>query len=332
LAFGLVLPAGDFPMRIALSAIHFLLHPSAAANVSCRWTAACVCLLLSIVASAEGQTQDSCAFNVFQLDTSTSNSSTSLGGINDFSTVVGSRFLGGGNVRGLIRFSGGGITYYSAPNGGDTRFTDRNKYGISTGYYFNLNSGRFDGFVLDGSHFTSISRFHAPTFLFGINKWNSTVGAYASGSYPRFGGFKRYSNGGFVGINYPGALGTSPSGINDQGTIVGTYFLSSSNDPFYSQHGFIYHNGSWATLDYPDSTLGTSLVGLSNDNVIIGNTISSGQTIQSAFLYKNGKFKTVSAPKEPFTEVTGISPKLGMISGMALDFSGSTEGFIATCN
>ena len=49
-------------------------------------------------------------------------------------------------------------------------------------------------------------------------------------------------------------------------------------------------------------------------------------------IYKNGQFKTINAPNEPFTEVTGISPKLGLISGVALDFSGRTEGFIATCD
>jgi hypothetical protein len=321
-------------MRTALSAIHLPVQPSSLVDISYWWRAVFIGLCFLVVASAEGQTKASCTFNIFQLDTQTSNSSTSLAGINDFSTVVGSRFIGGGSVRGLIRFSGGGITYYSAPSGGDTRFTSRNKYGISTGYYFNLNLGKFAGFILDGSHFTSISTFQAPTFLFGINKWNSTVGAYASGSYPRFRGFKRYSNGGFIGINYPGALGTSPSGINDDGTIVGTYFLPSKQDPFYSQHGFIYRKGQWATLDYPDKTVWTSLTGISNVNEIVGNTISSSggiQTIQSAFLYNNGQFKTISAPNEPFTEVTGISPKLGLISGMALDFSGSTEGFIATC-
>src|SRR4051794_6472486 len=98
------------------------------AGTSSRWAAAFFVLFLGVAATVEGQTQASCVFNIFQLDTDTSNSATSLGGINDFSTVVGSRFIGGGNVLGLIRFSGGGITYFSAPNGGDTRFTNRNKY------------------------------------------------------------------------------------------------------------------------------------------------------------------------------------------------------------
>src|SRR5438128_458987 len=146
-------------MRSKLHRIQLLLQPPFLVGNLYRCTPAFLALLLALAATVQGQTQASCVFNIFQLDTDTSNSATSVGGINDFSTVVGSRFLGGGNVLGLIRFSGGGITYYSAPNGGDTRFTNRNKYGISTGYYFNLTSGRFDGFILDGSHFNSISRF-----------------------------------------------------------------------------------------------------------------------------------------------------------------------------
>jgi len=295
-----------------------------------------VCLLSAILSvfpfAVQAQTKASCKFKIFQLDTDTSNTSSSLGGVNDFGTVVGSRFFLNGTTRGLIRYSGGGVTYFSAPNGNTTNFTDRNDSGISTGYYFNQNSGREEGFLWDGSRFTSISKSASATFVFGINKWNSIVGAYAFGPYPSFHGFKRYNNGGFTAINYPGALGTSPSGINDGGTIVGSYFLPSQQDPFYSSHGFIYHNGQWATLDYPDNTVWTELNGISNAGVIIGNTISSSsQTIQTAFVYKNGVFKIISAPNEPFTQVTGISPKLGLISGVALDFSGSTEGFTATC-
>jgi hypothetical protein len=271
-------------------------------------------VLFAFGARAPGKTQASCTFKVFPLDTTSSNTSTSLAGLNDFVTIVGSRNFLRGSSRGLIRYSGGGISYFSAPNGTATSLTDRNNSGTMTGYYFNNSSGKEAGFLLTGSHFTSISRSASPTFVYGINSWESTVGAYSVGPYPAFRGFKRYSNGGFSSINYPGALGTSPSGVNDYGTVIGSYFLPSQQDPFYSQHGFIYHNGQWATLDYPDQTVWTELNGISNAGVIIGNTIANqggSQTVQTAFLHSNGAFKTISAPNEPFTQVTGISPKFG---------------------
>jgi len=309
--------------------------PTSLSFCSSQFLTRAVALCWALLATALGgqaQSKASCVFNIFQLDSDVSNTATSLGGINDFGTVVGTRFFGHGTTRGLIRYSAGGVAYFDAPNGAITNLTDRNDRGVSTGYYFDKTSGRTEGFLLNGSRFTSISKSATLTFLSGINNWNSIVGSYAYGSYPLFRGFKRYINGGFAAINYPGALGTSPAGISDSGTIVGSYFLPTKLSPFYSSHGFIYHKGQWATLDYPDKTVSTLLNGISNTGEIIGNTISnSSQTIQSAFVYMNGVFKVISAPNESFTQVTGISPRLGLITGVGLDFSGSTEGFTATC-
>jgi len=56
---------------------------------------------------------------------------------------------------------------------------------------------------------------------------------------------------------------TGPIGINDNGTVVGTYVKNLNR-------GFIFHNGQWATLDYPHA-VDTILVGIANDGKIIGN-------------------------------------------------------------
>lgn len=83
-------------------------------------------------------------------------------------------------------------------------------------------------------------------------------------------GFKRYNNGRFVDLDYPFVkvpnLGqfTNPTAINDNGVVVGSY-----NDDMSAPlvHGFIYHNGQWATLDVPNS-LRTYPVGISNAGTI----------------------------------------------------------------
>lgn len=82
-----------------------------------QWTVGLFAVLLALGTTVQAQTQASCVFKIFPLDTSTSNTASSLGGVNDFGTVVGSRFFPHGNIQGLIRYSGGGITYFSAPNG-----------------------------------------------------------------------------------------------------------------------------------------------------------------------------------------------------------------------
>jgi probable HAF family extracellular repeat protein len=49
----------------------------------------------------------------------------------------------------------------------------------------------------------------------------------------------------FTTIDVPGALSTSPSGINDSGQIVGGFWDGLKG------HGFLYRGGSFTTIDVP---------------------------------------------------------------------------------
>src|SRR5437868_539746 len=92
----------------------------------------------------------------------------------------------------------------------------------------------------------------------GINNYNTIVGWYldaGEGSH----GFKRYSNGSFVNLNYPGSQYTLATGINDSGTIAG-WFADSAG-----AHGFIYSSGKWAPLNF-GTTNTTQVFGISNAN------------------------------------------------------------------
>ena len=98
-------------------------------------------------------------------------------------------------------------------------------------------------------------------------------------------GAKRYSNGKFVDLTYPGSVATFPWGINDKGTVVGSYLNSKD-----TKHGFIYSNGTWATLDDPTAKTG-GLLGISNTGAIVGGF--------TPFLYEQGTFKLISVPNNP---------------------------------
>ena len=112
--------------------------------------------------------------------------------------------------------------------------------------------------------------------------------------------------------------------INDNGTIVGYYSKTASATGF--RHGFIYSNGQWAKLDFPNSNLETQLTGISDANLIIGTTIRSSFETGS-FLYKNGTFKKIIVPNSNVpTYAEAVSPGKNLITG----FSGY-KGFIATC-
>ena len=292
-----------------------------------------VLLLAMTTVTAQSQTQASCQFKLFQLPQDIAASSPN--GINDYSTVVGLAVDFGGGERGFTRSSGGVIRYYSAPNSQPTYrsytyFTARNDSGVTVGNYAaNFTGAVQKGFMLSGSNFTSIAFPKAveATYANGINKWSTVAGYYIDTiGIGNAHGFKRFSNGSFMTLNYPGAQQTFATGINDNGAIVGYYCLSCNA----ARHGFIYFKGQWANLNYPKATV-TNLNGISDAGVIIGrsNTTKHG----TAFLYDNGVFKVIAVPNSFSTSANGISAN-GLITGTtSLDGTlTGWRGFIATCN
>ena len=151
----------------------------------------------------------------------------------------------------------------------------------------------------------------------GINIWNSIVGSYNTSSTVV--GFKRWSNGGFIKLKFPGASSTFPNRINGKGTIVGSYFVGSGGQ--LPENGFIYQGSQWATLNYPNAPF-THLAGISNAGAVVGNAIET----DGGFLYTNGVFKKIHDPNGTPTSILGISPRQGLILGTS-----SLGGFIATC-
>lgn len=279
-----------------------------------------ICLVAFTVTLSYSQTQATCTFTLFQAPGQ-------VNGVNDFHTTVGQSST---HIElGFIRFSGGGVSYFSPPNAAATSLNARNDGGVSVGFYSTQGptSTISQGVIVKGSTFTSFTHPKSVlgTRLTGINKYNSTVGWYLD-SAENAHGFKRYSNGGIVALDYPGAvpsLGTNPAGINDFGTVAGSF------GDTVGEHGFIYHSGTWAKIDYPSGGAGTTqVVGISNNNVVVGfNTSNEPST---SFLYANGTFKVISVPNSFDTLVTGISAN-GVISGNVGFSSGSSSAFMATC-
>ena len=254
-------------------------------------------------------------------------------GINDFSTIVGYAIFGTSigtstGDSGLIRWANGGVTQVKGTN----RLVARNDHGISVGFDLKDQAVLVDGptssptitpIVLDVNN--------GGVNPSGINKWGTIVGQYATPDFSSSHGFKRFNNGTTHTLDFPGALpnGTWPTGINDDGTVVGFYFGSDR-----LTHGFIFHNGQWATLDYPHA-VDTELVGITNAGKIIGNAFFVGgfaDLSRTLFLYENGTFKVISVPNsDPETRsLMSISPKQGLILGVTAGPAGR-PAFIAQC-
>ena len=279
--------------------------------------------------ATQAQTQAACTFNFFSPTTTITLHNGSPVfiqplGINDFGTIVGYS-IPGTSHRGLIRWANGGVTRVKGTSG----LMARNDHGTSVGEDLTpqailVNGTTLTPIVLDVNN-------GGVTEVSGINKWGTVVGQYRNpGTRGRRlvdqHGFKRWKNGTTRTLDFPGALpgSTFPLGINDLGTVVGSYFIAAD----HSFHGFIFHNGQWATLDYPHASY-TDLVGITNSGKIIGHTYTSSRT---PFLYENGTFKVISIPNSDpdLRSLMSISPKQGLILGTA-DHVPGHPGFIAQC-
>ena len=166
---------------------------------------------------------------------------------------------------------------------------------------------------------------HHSTGLVAINNLNTLLGGYTDINGKNH-WFKRRSNGTFLSVpNFPGAQTTRAGGFNDNGVVVGSYL--NPGDCCGTSHGFIYRNGSFATVNYRGfKNTNTELMGIDNNGVIIGNAYGNG------FLYKNGVFKNIIGPNgaQPVT-TRGISAN-GVLTGDVWISGTGQHGFTANCH
>jgi probable HAF family extracellular repeat protein len=92
------------------------------------------------------------------------------------------------------------------------------------------------------------------------------------------------------------------SGINSHGAVAGGYCLTGCTYP-QSQHGFIWDNGIFTTIDYPGA-MSTGAYGINDHGQIVGgfcsiNSVCAGYVInptQHAFLDDHGAFTELDFP------------------------------------
>lgn len=288
-------------------------------------------LLVFLLGSAGAQTQASCQFSqTFSVYFSVGYAGRSLTprNVNDYGTVVGDGYDDSNFIEmGFFHWPDRNYTYYQRTSNGQpvqTFLYDRNNAGTTVG--ITLPGKTPMPFMLNGSTYTPLTMTIGGTtynsfYPFGINRWGTVVGMYRDASGTMH-GFKRYSNGQAVALNYPGAAETVANGINDNGTIVGYY--SKNLPPNEWKHGFIYNNGQWASLSYPNTQ--TTLQGISNANMIVATTLQGSNALNS-YIYVNGTFKKmVLGPGTYPTYAFGISPNKELIAGFT-----HFTGWVATC-
>ena len=85
----------------------------------------------------------------------------------------------------------------------------------------------------------------------------------------------------------PGAIATTPLGINGRGQIVGTSLIGTIN------HGFLYEDGVFTTIDVPGATR-TFVRAINARGQIVGFFDDDGG--RHGFLLDKGTFTTIGGP------------------------------------
>ena len=160
---------------------------------------------------------------------------------------------------------------------------------------------RADGFLFSGGTY---SRFNYPgsttTMPFAINDNDVIVGWYTDSSGDNHGFVK--TGGTFSSIDYPGAVepfGTTIIGINNSGTMVGSYWDGSVS------HGFLYSAGSFTALDYPGA-IESQPFGIDSNGDVVGFYWDGTET--HGFLYREAlSTLTMSPPRSQRNPIASMT-------------------------
>ncbi len=106
------------------------------------------------------------------------------------------------------------------------------------------------------------------------------------------------------------ANSTSPNGINDSRTVVGTYSVTQQCVHTFcaTPYGFSWKNGTFTSITFPGSN-GTVATGINNGGQIVGNYTTVPQTPQKSngFIYSGGTFTTLNVSGAVLTQPKGIN-------------------------
>jgi hypothetical protein len=176
-----------------------------------------------------------------------------------------------------------------------------NNENVVAGSYFD-SGDNVHGFLYRRDKFSSLDFPGATaTEVMGINDHGDIVGVYQLPGPLSFHGFLRH-DGQFTTIDDPAAqFGTTAFGINNAGTIVGSYD---------NAHGFIYENGVFRTYDAPQApgeSPNTQLNGINSLGWIAGQVFTGG--IWRGFWIIGEDLDFLERPNNRDSQVTGINTR-----------------------
>lgn len=234
-------------------------------------------------------------------------------GINNAGEVVGT-YLEDQFEHGFI-LSGGTYTTVEYPGADDTVVVGINDKGRvvgigspGVGFLYDRSTGSFTDVVHNGA---------AASSALAINNRGTIIGF----SYPDV-PFELNAQGRGATIKIPGATFVNPYGINDSGSVVGTYGPHGGGEA-----SFEFRPGKFRRVTIPNAPL--ALVYATNPSgTALAGTYYPGAPTDS-FLYRNGIVQTVAYPGARATYAFGVNDA-GQVSGIYYTETDGPHGFLWT--
>ncbi len=115
-------------------------------------------------------------------------------------------------------------------------------------------------------------------------------------------------NGTFIQLDFPGSDGTTAFGINNAGTVVGTYSTFGANGVI---HGFLYQNGTYTDLNFPGANW-TEALAVNNGGMVAG-SYQDANGFVFGFMYYKGQWAQINARSGGATSIIGIDDRNDLV-------------------
>ena len=263
---------------------------------------ACFIVAASTIAFAQdGSPTGKCAFQTVAIPAPANNGSPAA--LNDAGAIVGSFRSSNLQSHGYL-FYQGKVSTFMFSGSTNTEARDISATGTIVGDYEVSGNPNQHAFMVKSGvfHQVTIPGFpNAAAVATGVNDNGDVVGQFNSNNTSF--GFLLH-NGKLTTLSFPGAqAGTNPTGINNQGTIVGTYLLFPDDIP----HGFMWKAGVFSNVNPPDGDGHSSPFKISNAGDIVGEYVSTVDGLGHGFSFDNGTYTTIDVPGFQGSALLGVN-------------------------
>jgi probable HAF family extracellular repeat protein len=254
-------------------------------------------------AQATGSTTGKCAFQTLNFPPPATKGTPVA--LNDSGAILGGFSETPFDAHGFLLYQGK-LTTFMFPGSALTSALDISRNGIIVGNFsVNVGDGDQHPFMVHsgGFHKITLPGFpNADATAAGVNANGDVVGVITSETAAPAIGYLLH-NGKLTQLSFPGATGgTQPTSINDQGVIVGSYFIASVN----SNPAFMWKDGVFSNINPPGNDGFVNVTKISNSGVVVG-SYEAADGHAHGFAFKDGTYTKIDVPGSSDTFILAVN-------------------------